>query len=153
MRYRIFTQTPDGNFDPQRLAHNARLFFRSKVEVLEQEPRRIRLRLQGELTETPVELTLEKRQVEPEDRKDVSDAERRGNATGMGALAARCRYLWEVSVPDDVPSSAALALCAATASVALGPVLPPDGSTLLGARDAIERATGSQRLEKARPAG
>lgn len=153
MRYRIFTQTPDGNFDPQRLAHNARLFFRSKVEVLEQEPQRLRLRVQGELTEAPIELTLQKRQVRPEDKKDITDAERRGNAAGMGALASRCRFLWEVTVPDDVPSSAALALCAATASVALGPVLPPDGSTLLGAREAIDRATRSQTVEKVQPAG
>lgn len=140
MRYRIFTQTPDGHFDPPRLAHNARLWFRSKLEVLDHEPRRLRLRLHGAFATTPVELTLVAREVTKEDMRDVKAAELAGQAAGMGALAMRCPLLWELVAPDDAPPAAVFVMCAAAASVALGPVLPPDRSTLFGIRGAIERA-------------
>lgn len=138
--YRIFTQTPDGSFEPVRLVHNARAFFRTKLEVLENEPRKLKIRLHGRRSEDPVELLLLAREVKKQDMKDVTEAERRGQAAGMGALAASCRFLWEFEVPHGAPAAAVLSLCAAAASVALGPVLPPDGSTLFGFLGAIERA-------------
>lgn len=140
MRYRIFTQTPDGGFDPPRLAHHARTFFGSKLEVVEHEPRRLKVRLHGRFAQDPVEISLVARDVTKEDMRDVKAAELRGQAAGMGALAARCKLLWELVVPDPAPESAIYAMCAAAASVALGPVLPPDGSTLFGIRGALERA-------------
>lgn len=140
MLYRIFTESPDGSFDAARLSRNAKVFFRVTLEVLEHEPRKLTLRLHPSATDDPVEIPLMAREVTKKDMKDVTDAERWGHAAGMGAIAARCRYLWEMTLPDDLPEAAALSLCAALASVALGPVLPPDKSTLFGVREAIERA-------------
>jgi hypothetical protein len=72
-------------------------------------------------------------------------AEQRGRAGGMALLAARCDEVWEVSVvpaggPEATETPAFWLLLALLASVSLGPVLPADGSTLLGVRSARERA-------------
>jgi hypothetical protein len=72
------------------------------------------------------------------------DAERRGNAAGMGELAARCRRVFIVE-PQDAPESLVWELCAALAFAGLGPILPPDASTLYGvngARALAERLRG-----------
>ena len=66
-------------------------------------------------------------------------AEERGRAAGMAGLAERCASVWEVEPEAGVDLSATLMLCAIIASVALGPVLPPDDSTLFGVRGAMER--------------
>jgi hypothetical protein len=58
----------------------------------------------------------------------------------MALLAARCSVLWIVT-PEGTPTgSAELQLSALLASVALGPVMPSDESTLYGVRGAMERA-------------
>jgi hypothetical protein len=80
------------------------------------------------------------RPVQPADVARAREAERRGRAAGMGDLAARCRSLWIVEADPDAPAWLTLELCALLAFGALGPVLPPDGSTLLGVRSARERA-------------
>jgi hypothetical protein len=67
------------------------------------------------------------------------EAERRGRATGMGALAARCEGVWTVEPEEPGYDAPLLNLSAILASVALGPVLPADGSTLYGVRGAMER--------------
>jgi len=67
------------------------------------------------------------------------EAEIRGRAGGMGLLAARCPSVWEVTPEGIVTEGAILNLCAILASVALGPALPPDESTLFGVRGAMER--------------
>ena len=58
----------------------------------------------------------------------------------MAQLAARCRALWVVTAESEISGSAELQLSALLASVALGPVLPEDESTLYGVRGAMERA-------------
>jgi hypothetical protein len=55
-------------------------------------------------------------------------------------LAARCPAVWIVTPEAEVQGSAELQLSALLASVALGPVLPDDESTLYGVRGAMERA-------------
>ena len=72
---------------------------------------------------------------------NARDAEARGRAAGMAALAERCGQVWTIeSVGEsDAIDATYLTLAAICASVALGPVLPPDGSTLFGVRGAIER--------------
>jgi len=67
-------------------------------------------------------------------------AEERGRAGGMAQLAARCVALWSVTPEGEVSGTAELQLSALLASVALGPVLPADESTLYGVRGAMERA-------------
>jgi hypothetical protein len=83
---------------------------------------------------------FETRAVLPDDVARARDAEQRGRAAGMGDLAARCRSVWSVDAESDAPEWLVLELCALLAFAALGPVLPPDGSTLLGVRSARERA-------------
>ena len=57
----------------------------------------------------------------------------------MSTLATRCAHLWELEPVSDAPPAATLNLCALLASIALGPVLPPDIATLFGVRGAMER--------------
>jgi len=73
------------------------------------------------------------------DRADARDAEERGRAAGMATLAARCATIWDVEPVGEDSELARLNLCGILASVALGPVLPDDGSTLYGVRGAMER--------------
>ena len=81
------------------------------------------------------------RRVTTEDLAAANRAEARGNAFGMAALAARCSHVWKVEGADQgVPPWLLLECCALLASVALGPVLPPDEDTLMGVRSARERA-------------
>ena len=80
------------------------------------------------------------RRVTTDDLGAASRAEARGNAFGMAALAARCSHVWSVSVVEQAPPWLLLECCALLASVALGPILPPDEDTLMGVRSARERA-------------
>lgn len=140
MRYRIFTPIAHADFEYVWLARNASLFFRSKIQLVEREPERLVVQFQGDFAKEPIELSLLGRSVKKQDRKDVIEAERLGQAAGMGSLASQCRLLWELAAPEDAPPAALLAFAAATASVALGPILPPDGLTLFGVRDAFAKA-------------
>lgn len=87
------------------------------------------------------------------DLLDARRAEELSRAAGMAALAERCPTVLEVAVlastgePETTtaPNEPAheellLELCALLAFVALGPILPPDGSALFGVRGARERA-------------
>jgi hypothetical protein len=92
-------------------------------------------------------------QTRPTTAADVADAEvaeRRGRAGGMALLAAKCGELWLVEVSDEDATKVEerptwWLLLALLASVSLGPVLPSDGSTLLGVRSARERAEQAER--------
>lgn len=150
MKYRIFSQAPGGRLDLAQLLTNARRFFEASVEVLEQhglvpgvgpEPveRWARVRLVSERRGVSGVFRIRCRAADVQDWEDARAAEARGHATGMGALAARCETVWDVEPEGDAPEAAALNLCALLASVALGPVLPPDASTLFGIRGAMER--------------
>jgi hypothetical protein len=57
----------------------------------------------------------------------------------MATLAARCPTVWLIDECEPRSQAALLNLCAILASVALGPVLPDDDSTLFGVRGAMER--------------
>jgi len=58
----------------------------------------------------------------------------------MSLLAARCPAIWDIEPEAEVTDTAELQLSALLASVALGPVMPSDQSTLYGVRGAMERA-------------
>jgi hypothetical protein len=145
VRYRIFTQTPGGRLEPAWLAPNARRWFHSSIVVLENGARRLRLRIRGDFASEPVEIAIATRPADKGDQEDAKIAETRGRAAGMAELAARCAHVWELEADDSAPIAAVMTACAAAASVALGPVLPPDGSTLFGVRGAIDRARGASR--------
>lgn len=140
VRYRIFPKDDDGEIDTKALAHNARLYFGSKVEVHEYEARRL-LRASVERPGgDSFEIELVVRKVNRKDREDIRDAELRGDAAGMGGLASRSPIVWEITVDDRADEATVFAFVAAACSIALGPVLPPNGETLYAIRGAMERA-------------
>jgi hypothetical protein len=81
------------------------------------------------------------RAITPDDVALARAAEHRGQAAGMGELAARCHAIWTIEPEASSPEWILLELCALLAFAALGPVLPPDGATLFGVRSARERAS------------
>ena len=81
--------------------------------------------------------------VRPRTAADVAlarDAERRGARAGMGDLAERCSHVWLVHAAPESPAWLTWEFCALLALTALGPILPEDGTTLLGVRSAREQA-------------
>ena len=136
MSYLVFSQEPKGPFETERLASHAARFFRAKLERLETGPDWVRVRLTG--ASFDAELTLRARDVTRDDLQDAKGAEARGKAAGMSALAERCSQIWEIGAAEgSSPNEAAyLAMSGICASVALGPVLPPDHSTLFGGKKA-----------------
>ena len=134
----VFTQTPNGHIDAAQLVSNARKFFSVEMEVLLAEPAPDRCQL-IELTLDGARFQVQAREVQDSDLARARTAERSGRAAGMSDLAARCGHVWCIN--DSAASErSALLLQALLASVALGPVLPVDDSTLYGVRGARERA-------------
>ena len=137
--YRIFTQTPDGTLDPAQLLVQTRRFFEATVEVLAADADGVRLSLQSETRGYKGRFVVRVRAVSDRDLEQARAAEARGRAAGMSALAARCAHVWEIESVGEAPVAATLNMCALLASIALGPVLPPDMATLFGVRGAMER--------------
>jgi hypothetical protein len=137
--YLVFSQEPMGPFDIEKLAAHAARFFRAKLERLDSGQDWARVRLSG--ASFASELTLRVRAVTRDDLEHAKSAEARGKAAGMSALAERCGRIWQIEAAEgSTPSKAAyLAMSGICASVALGPVLPPDHATLFGVRGAMER--------------
>jgi hypothetical protein len=140
----IFAQAEGARIDVVRLAGNARKFFEAELQVLEQtamgpEAERVRLRLESKKHGHAGSFILRSRPATADDRFEAEAAEARGRAAGMSLLAAKCGFAWELSPEAGAPESATLNLCAIIASVALGPVMPADRSTLYGVRGSMER--------------
>lgn len=148
MPTRVFSQRPDLVAALPQLLQHARRFFSAEVEVLSASPPQ-----RAELAQAVVTLhfesgrypgsglfRLESRPSSDADRSAAERAETRGKAGGMSLLAARCSTLWVLTPEGEITGSAELQLSALLASVALGPVLPADESTLYGVRGAMERA-------------
>ena len=148
MTTRVFSQQPDLVAAlPQLLAH-ARRFFAAELDVLSASaPDRpdladahVLLRLESARYPGQGTFRIEARRPTAADQAAAQGAELRGKAGGMAQLAARCGAVWFVTAEGEVTGSAQLQLSALLASVALGPVLPEDESTLYGVRGAMERA-------------
>ena len=147
--YRVFAQTAEPAVDPAALVRSATRFFEADLEVLELRDRRsdqppvqgdeLRVRLESKRRGFRGDFVIRSRPATADDHQAARDAEERGRAGGMGLLAARCPSLWEITPEGDESQAATLNLCAIAATVALGPTLPPDGSTLFGVRGAMER--------------
>jgi len=140
----IFAQAPSARFDLVRLLGNARKYFEAELEVLDQalegaDGARVRLRLESAQHRYSGVFTLRSRPATSDDRFEAEAAEARGQATGMSLLAAKCGFVWEISPESGAPDTATLNLCGILASVALGPVMPADRSTLYGVRGSMER--------------
>lgn len=150
---RVFSQKADLVAAlPELLAH-ARRFFAAELNVLSAsppdrpDPSTAEVVLVLESARYPGAGTFEirSRATSATDRADAELAEARGRAGGMALLAARCPQVWSVTARGEPSGSAELQLCALLASVALGPVLPRDESTLYGVRGAMERAEKAAR--------
>jgi hypothetical protein len=150
MRARVFAQT--ARLDLAALVRSTQKFFEATVEVLEERGLAVpapdartlepfaRLRISSARRRYSGVFRVTCRTALAEDWVAAQAAEARGRATGMGALARRCVTVWEVEGDEEsAPEAALLSLCAVLASVALGPVLPADESTLFGVRGAMER--------------
>jgi hypothetical protein len=137
---RIFAQNP---LDLARLVSAGTTHFGIDVEVLAA-PTSAEARLR---TSQPGlysgDFVVRVRKVSETDLGDAERAEQAGRAAGMAGLARRCSDVWEVSCTDasqpSLEDPATVALCSVLATVALGPVLPADLSTLLGVRSSQER--------------
>jgi hypothetical protein len=135
--YLVFSQEP--MLDVEKLAAHAARFFGAKLERLESGPGFVRVRLSSARPPFDAELSVRARETTEEDLHEARSAEARGRAAGMSALAERCPSVWEIDVKADAADAALVALSGICASVALGPVLPPDRATLFGVRGAMER--------------
>ena len=148
MTTRVFSQQPDLVAALPKLLQHARRFFAAEVNVLSASAAErpnldeavVVLELESARYAGAGTFRIESRAATADDRLAAEAAEARGKAGGMALLAARCPVLWLVT-PEGTPSgSAELQLSALLASVALGPVMPSDESTLYGVRGAMERA-------------
>jgi hypothetical protein len=150
MRYLIFAQEKHARLPLPQLLQNARRYFSMSIDVLgedgfdprQADPAESRVLLEVSNPKRPYTARFEirARHCGDSDLERARDAEARGNASGMAELAQRCPCVWELTPAAGANELAMFELCAVLASTALGPVLPPDGSTLFGVRGALERA-------------
>ncbi|HMR75323.1 MAG TPA: hypothetical protein PKD61_09425 [Polyangiaceae bacterium] len=156
--FTIFSQEPSARVPLAALLRSAGTHFRSSINVVFERG----VDERGDATTTTLRLFVENERLgiaehfdiatrarRPEDLARAEEAERRGRAAGMATLAARCPTVWELSASGGEVGT--FLLCAMLASVALGPVMPPDGATLYGVRGAMERAdraAGAGALER-----
>lgn len=142
---RVFAQRTQLSLDLPELLRAAGSYFEATLDV---QARRdptpdgrdyVEILLRSEKHGYEGRLSIHTRWTSEHDRADARDAEQRGQAAGMAALAERCPTIWDVEPVGADCESARLNLCGILAAVALGPVLPDDGSTLYGVRGAMER--------------
>jgi hypothetical protein len=150
---RVFAQRAELSLDLPELLRTARRYFDATLDIQgKSEPAAdggdcVQVLLRSEKHGYEGRLSIRTRWASEHDRADARDAERRGQAAGMATLAERCPTIWDVEPSTEDSELASLNLCGILAAVALGPVLPDDGSTLYGVRGAMERV---ERVLKAR---
>jgi len=130
----VFAQTAEPRVDLAALVRNATRHFGLDLEVLGAHDTSACVRLAGS------SFSLRARAATAPDLARARRAELAGRAAGMSDLAARCATVWEIEPEAGATEHALHQLCAIAASAALGPVLPPDDSTLYGVRGAMQRA-------------
>jgi hypothetical protein len=145
MTYLVFDQSRDVIPDEHRLITTARAHFGAELAF----PRRHVLGIPPATAELGVTVTVGKRpaftlevrirRATEEDHRAADRAEQLGRAGGMATLARRCAVVWEITAGTATEGELVL-FTAMLAATVLGPVLPPDGSTLFGVRGARERA-------------
>jgi hypothetical protein len=136
--YLVFSQAPEAGLPVDRLIAQARAHFDATVALQKTDHEGMRLSFaahgaQGEFDVT-VHLAV------AEDFAAVREAERASPSGGLADLAARCKTVWTVEPRDEPPEWLTFEFAALLASVALGPILPPNATKLLGVRSARERA-------------
>lgn len=142
---RVFAQRSELGLDLPGLLRATRTYFdvsldvQSQIEAADGKGARLELALRSDQHGFEGRFSIHTRRTSPHDLADARRAEELGHAAGMASLAERCPTIWEVEPVGEDSELARLNLCGILASIALGPVLPDDGSTLYGVRGAMER--------------
>ena len=133
----VFSQSSDTVLPIERLAAQARAHFDAIVSVIrpsDSDGACLCYTARGVRGDFDVSI----RRADTGDWETARQAER--IAAGLADLAARCKAVWTIEARDEPPQWLAFEFSALLASVALGPIVPPDRSTLLGVRSAREHA-------------
>jgi hypothetical protein len=142
---RVFAQRAELTIDLPELLRATRNYFDATLDVLSRVEAagnagdRVEVELRSAQHGYSGRFSIRSRMTSEHDLADAQDAEQRGRAAGMAALAERCPTIWEVEPLAEDSELARLNLCGILAAVALGPVLPDDGATLYGVRGSMER--------------
>ena len=136
----MFVQATTGRLPEDVLRRNAATHFDASIALIEQPSARDQYFLELDLGAERARFVMQVRSVTDADITLAAEAEERGRAAGMAALAARCSYVWLLTPDAATPEWITWECCALLALTALGPVLPEDRSTLLGVRSAKMRA-------------
>lgn len=153
MRYLVFSQAAKDSPQEALLVERARTFFKTDLRFTRRWHPDEMLRegnylLQVTLPNCPsAELSAMRRLATEEDWLAAEEAERIGQATGMATLARRCKVIWEIPVVEHFEAEV-MTICGVLAATELGPVLPPDHSTLYGVRGARLRADSALQERK-----
>jgi hypothetical protein len=144
MPYLVFSQSTA--LDEHALVRQARAFFSADLAFTRRHHHAdgtvaFDVTLSGPCA--PAAFALDLRPTTPGDLDAADHAEIAGRAGGMALLARRCPVVVTITEAPGTPERALLTLCALLASALLGPVMPPDHSTLFGVRGARERAEKS----------
>jgi hypothetical protein len=146
VRYLVFVQRTRLDVDLAGIVANAHRYFEAEVNVLDASSpdggataELARLELSSARHGFRARFEVSARASTDDDFRRADAAEIAGRAAGMATLARRCRVIWDIRPDEPADPRATLNLCALLASVALGPVLPPDGATLLGVRSSMKR--------------
>jgi len=141
---RVFAQREELTLDLPELLRATRRYFDATLEVQSRAEDagpgdRVQVALRSAKHGYEGVMIISTRRATNDDLVAARLAEQRGRAAGMASLAERCPTIWDVASVGADSELARLNLCGILAAVALGPVLPDDGSTLYGVRGAMER--------------
>ena len=141
---RVFSQAPFPPTSEVELITRGRAHFQAEVmfEVRHFQPDGAYFRGTFRRTDGELSFAVTVRRATDVDRLDAEEAEARGRAGGMSRLAKRCASVWEVDDIHERPLD--WLFLALLASVLLGPILPADGTTLLGVRSARLRSEAAR---------
>jgi hypothetical protein len=147
--YLQFVQQLEPRLELERLASQASRYFDANLRPVGDASRSDQAKVSMTTALGSSVFTLHARRADPHDYQRLPRAELANDSHGMAALGQRCGCVWEVVPEPGVSASACLHFGALLASIALGPLLPPDDSGLFGVRSA---RLLSRRLETSEPA-
>src|SRR5262249_35463385 len=138
--YLVFAQTDDAAVPVERLIAQARAHFDGRLSAEPSPQADAEARLSYSAHGTGGGFTVTSRAAQPADVAAARKADCLAPSGGLADLAARCKTVWTIEARDQPAEWLVLEFLALLASVALGPILPPDGTRLLGVRSARERS-------------
>lgn len=161
--YTLFSAEPTARIDIASLAHKARTFFATALEIdpvkaypnentpdadavhIEISPLR-----KSKGASTRVRVVTWPLARDPSFRALGDGAARAIGGAGMDALVARAKRIWQVSkaVTSGTDDHAPLRVAAILAAVLLAPIVPPEGNTMYGVKGARERLERAERAER-----